>query len=373
MADKVITSTGDCSACCEPPADCSCALLIPTFAAPYADYATAKAVITDPLLVTCEAYNGSETTVMTSFSSSFDGTTLSASVAWSAAQTGVGPFFFSVSCLSGKTISVAFTNADALDIYIRDCFGSVVESATGEATPFTSAALSADGVYYLEIYLNNPVSGSFSSTVISVTSSGVFVPNPVIALWDDSGTTRKLWACPKLLLPPLTESTGDWYASCADANTVLNDPLQVSNCVGYNAGFADSFSATDGGISLSFSITAALPPPAYGPLWGGVNCVKGSTITVAWTGEPNGSVSIYDDNGTLIEDTGGFVTSPWTTAALPYTGRYIVEVIALTGSGSTTASATITSSGTLSVNHIQARYDLGLTCAGTLDCGHSCP
>jgi hypothetical protein len=41
----------------------------------------------------------------------------------------------------------------------------------------------------------------------------------------------------------------------------------------------------------------------------------------------------------------------------------------MTSSGNTTSmSAAITSSGTMSVNTVQARYDLGLVCAATDDC-----
>jgi hypothetical protein len=86
------------------------------------------------------------------------------------------------------------------------------------------------------------------------------------------------------------------------------------------------------------------------------------------------SIVIYDDTGTLVEDS-SFIPGPtFTSSPLPYTGRYTVLVIvASDAGGGTNASGVVTSSGTMSVNPIQARYDLGLTCAGTLDCGDSCP
>ena len=46
--DASLFTAPDCLPCCTPaPADCPCALLIPPFASPYADYATAAAAIAD--------------------------------------------------------------------------------------------------------------------------------------------------------------------------------------------------------------------------------------------------------------------------------------------------------------------------------------
>lgn len=199
--------------------------------------------------------------------------------------------------------------------------------------------------------------------------------NPVIALWDDSGTTRKLWACPKLLLPPLTESTGTWYASCADAATAITD--QVSNCMGYIGNPGDwTFSATDGGTSLTLDGGAAVGTPSGFDVWGGINGVAAATISISLSATVGGgagsaffTLNLYDDTGTLIATSATSSLSH----ALPYTGRYTVEAACSIGPPNwiDTASASIT--GIASVNPIQARYDLGLTCAGTLDCGNACP
>lgn len=216
---------------------------------------------------------------------------------------------------------------------------------------------------------------------VTITPSSIYTVNPIIAQWDDSGTTRSLWACPKLLLPPLTESTGTWYASCADAATVLTDAQQVSNCIGYCEGTPDTFTATDGGTSLS--LTAAVTgvvDPRYS-MWGGINAVAGATISAAFSytndhGSPTAGLTVYDDTGTQIffgSAAGGTITS----SALPYTGRYTIRL----GGGRNDGVATdafsvtglVTSSGTMSVNEIQARWDGGLTCANLLDCGDSCP
>lgn len=201
--------------------------------------------------------------------------------------------------------------------------------------------------------------------------------NPVIALWDDSGTTRKLWACPKLLLPPLTEASGDWYASCADAYTALTDPKLTSNCVGHVKDGpyvrTTSFTATDGGSSLSFAAVYSLPQGDTGTWWGSVNAEAGETLSAAFAGSGVTDIffRIYDDTGTEIDFVASS-SSPAVSSPLPYTGRYTIAIL-LAGSGISTPSAALTSSGTMTVNEIQARYDKGLTCAGLLDCGDSCP
>jgi hypothetical protein len=228
----------------------------------------------------------------------------------------------------------------------------------------------------------------------SVVSSTSLVANPVIALWDDSGTTRQLWACPKLFLPPLTEDTGDWYADCAAADDVLTDALQVSNCVGFceSSPAPSSFTATDGGTSLTLDQAFASAPGLGALMWGGVNLEAGETVTASYTSngitlgppfDPDYAtgleMKIYDDAGTLVwsgNTYDGSTPSPLVSSAVPYTGRYTISVqlacLTVFGACFTTCSAVITSSGTMSVNQIAARYDLGLDCSGLLNCGDSC-
>jgi len=391
MADKVITSTGDCSACCEPPADCSCALLIPPFAAPYADYATAETAIADQT-DNCIGYCVQDGDTGNVFSFAFDGTTItgSADTAYSSPTLALSSYcYFSVSLKSGATVTVPWSiSTDGPETVVS---ASIFDCATGDfvagenippnagASGTLSFVVPADGEYVLLISGTGTLGIlTYVNFAFTVTCDMDYWVNPVIALWDDSGTTRSLWACPKLLLPPLTESTGTWYADCAAADAVLTDALQVSNCVGY-CGFVGfdplvSFTATDGGSSLSFSIVTTSPEPGVMPIYGSVNAESGETITVASSGGQYVTFSIYDDTGTLVEalTTPGVTTL--TSSALPYTGRYTVEVSLFDpGDMPTTWTASITSSGTMSVNPIQARYDLGLTCAATLDCGDACP
>lgn len=370
--DSSLFTAPSCLPCCTPaPADCSCALLIPPLASPYADYATAETAV-DPasfIVADCLAYNERDITDKTSYSASFDGTTLTIDGTWSSPVFGFLNFF-SFSAKSGATISFNSTAGDLADWAIYKCDGTAIDGARGATMPITSDPLPDDGEYFA--FFDPKDSGGvtgFTSATLTMTSSDVWTINPVIALWDDSGTTRSLWACPKLLLPPLTESTGDWYADATAAATAIS--TLTNGCKGYieSTTNVSSFSAS-GTTSLTLAETLTAGAMSCPTVWGGINAVDAATITSTITvgaGTAGQTVTIYDDTGTQVE-TSGATTSPWTSAALPYTGRYTVK-IAMTSSGNTTSmSAAITSSGTMSVNTVQARYDLGLVCAATDDC-----
>lgn len=358
-------------------------MLIPFLSAPYADYATALAVVTDPIQVAdCIAYS---TSANTTFAAAFSGTVFTASGTWLVPITEFS-VYISISAKSGATIGMASSAGDAADWAIYKCDGTAVEGARDAPLPITSSPLPADGEYIIVFIPKDSTMIGFSAATATITSSNIFNVNPVIALWNDSGTTRSLWACPKLLLPLLTEHTGTWYASCADAHTVLIDPLQVSNCVGYLDTYTrpdlfGSFTATDGGSSLTFNSTAAMGGVLTnsGVFWGGINAVAGQTLSFAFTtdgGDAIWGVNIYDDTGTLVETLSG--SPSMTSSPLPYTGRYTISGNASAGpppfgSDFTTATLVVTSSGAMSVNPIQARYDAGLACAGLLNCGDACP
>lgn len=179
-------------------------------------------------------------------------------------------------------------------------------------------------------------------------------------------------SCPgtdKMLLPFLTESSGTWYADCASASSVLTNPLAVSNCIGYCGGGPGqtSFTATDSGTSITFDVGGVSGAATSASL----NLQSGKTITV--TCSPGAAVllvNIYDNTGTLVEYS-GVATTPWTSAALPYTGRYIISVN-VAGLGPVSTSSTVTTTGTYSVNQIQALYDTGGASPSCLNCGSSC-
>jgi len=304
---------------------------------------------------------------------------------------GIGDSFMwaSLEMLAGSTLTINYdlsgtSSGYGASVFVYDCNGNLIDSdndlaMTDPLTGTFTFTIADAGVYYVACSGGmNPTGGATTGDFIfEIISDDTMVANPVIALWDDSGTTRKLWACPKLLLPPLTELTGDWYASCADAASDIS--AQVSNCVGYIAGAFDSFTATDGGTSLTLDV--ATTSPNFPTMWGGVNAETGETISFAFTatatsGTPIVSVWVYDDTGTeIFFDNATATSGTITSSALPYTGRYTVKVT-ITSTllmDDVTGTIGITSSGTMSVNPAQARWDAGLTCAALLNCGDSCP
>jgi len=382
--DSSLFTAPSCLPCCTPaPADCSCALLIPPFAAPYADYATAETAIADQT-DNCIGYCVQDGDTGNVFSFAFDGTTItgSADTASSSEALALSSYcYFSVSLKSGATVTVPWSiSTDGAETAVS---ASIVDCATGDgvagedilpdagASGTLSFVVPADGEYVLLISGLVISLGilTYVNFAFTVTCDMDYWVNPVIALWDDSGTTRQLWACPKLLLPPLTESTGTWYADATAAATAIS--TLTNGCKGYieSTTNVSSFSAS-GTTSLTLAETLTAGAMSCPTVWGGINAVDAATITSTITvgaGTAGQTVTIYDDTGTQVE-TSGATTSPWTSAALPYTGRYTVKIAMTSSSNTTSMSAAITSSGTMSVNTVQARYDLGLVCAATDDC-----
>lgn len=390
-----------CLPCCVAPSACACALLIPPIGgSPFADYATAVAAIAADV-ASCIIYYepAPANATLNSLTASFDGTTLAANVSTNLVVASSNEFslWFSVSVKAGSTLALAFTTTGIgpidceIDTYAC-ADGSFLDSVAfgpgveGSGTAYVSVPFVTDGEYLMNIL----VFGSGLSTTLtgafSITDDMVFTVNPVIALWDDSGTTRQLEACPKMLLPPFTEVSGDWYASCADAHTVLSDSTKVASCIAYadnlGGGPISSFAAS-GGSSPSLAISMSGPVSVIPNIYFSVNCVAGDTLTANYTNNssnPGGGITISDYAGNLlfglpITGTSGSPSS----AVLPYTGRYIIgmgvsDIVMFPASPTLTdASLTLSSSGTMSTNPIQARYDLGLTCAGLLNCGDTCP
>jgi len=345
-------------------------LLIPPLNPPYADYATAKAVVDDPLMVAnCMVFNQGSFLDMLTFDALFDGTTLTVDGTWSTNVFGFS-IFFSFSAKAGATISFASTAGDVADWAIYKCDGTAIDGARDAAMPITSAPLPEDGEYFATFGpKDSSVITGFTAATLTMTSSDVWTINPVIALWDDSGTTRSLWACPKLILPPLAEFSGTWFASCAAAATALTDPKITSNCVGYVPDGpyvrTTSFTAIDGGSSLSFAAVYSLPQGDTGTWWGGVNAVAGATLSLAFTGATDVFFRVYDDTGVEI-DFVSTASSPAVSIALPYTGRYTIAAFLYSATPFSTPAAVLTSP-------IQATYDVGLDCPARLNCGDSCP
>lgn len=364
----------------------------PTPFATYADAVAAIANQTDNCIGFCD-FRGGDTGLF--FSASFSGTTITVTTtnALSSPSLALGTqVYFSVSLKSGAVLTIPWSLSTdgpqsavgAALLYCAD--GSLADSDSIPPNAGSGGVLTltapADGEYIFGVSgLGTLGFVSFLDFSFTVTCSMDFDVNPIIAQWDDSGTTRNLWACPKLLLPIGTETSGTWYVDCAAAAAVLSDPLKVSNCVGFCPGAPGlaSFTATNGGSSLTLAQTLSPAQANAATMYGGINAVAGQTLSFAFS--TNATTPLYlalvlDDAGNIVEFIGPSGSSPLVSSPLPYTGRYTVAVIAgdtHVPAAMTSVSVTVTSSGAMSVNPVQARYDSGLVCAGTLDCGDACP
>lgn len=409
----LFSAHSSCRPCC-PAVACGCDFLAPVYGGPdvwstadsFSDLATAETVISDQIYQCCIASIVPNPGELTPWSlSATVGTSITASLTKGGTNMSDSAIaVFMISLKSGDSISVSWaysasatavvppvaTNARVTINPACPNTGSGFDDSSTTEDYSTSGSgtytVPQDGIYVVEF------TGGFNaedydditavSASVTLADSDGIVVLPVIALWDDSGTTRQLEACPKLYLPPLTESTGDWYASCADAATVLADSQVVASCIFYllTSGFTNTLTAS-GGSSPSASLDTN-DPSVTSHLQGyfSVNAESGETISLDWTGPPRARLIIYDYTGTSIYDSGsgGSTSSPITSSALPYTGRYIVlidvfQTIFDPPTVHQVATGTLSSSGTMSTNEIQALYDVGLTCSGRLNCGDSCP
>lgn len=282
--------------------------------------------------------------------------------------------FYQVPGSSGCTLdSVSGTKDPGLRMLLRRCLDFSTADSDYSSAPSGNLSVTApdDGTYILQLIAQGDDSTTHLEATVDIDQ--VFVLNPAIAFWNDGGTPRVLEACPKMLIPPLTESTGDWYANCAAAVAAI--VAKVSACTGYfalNGSSLDSFSATGGG-SLVLSAGKSGGVNDTGDMWGSINAVVGDTISTAWTGGSHAAVTIYDIDGNVIYDDDG--TSPLVSGAIPFTGRYIVKVRIDDAdiTNPATSVATVTSSGGMSTNNVQALYDTGLICPERIDCGDTCP
>lgn len=392
---------------CSPVTGCACNLLLPLQVAvsgsevtPYANLTAAQTAIST---YTADCYVFAET-------SPHAPTALSANVSvankidtnGSLNSTNLGlvvNITVAASCVltltwNGSMIT-AGTPGPTASLTINNCSTyNVIDSHSavgGFSGSFTSIFLPA-GTYYIQmVFYDGNASATSVSCSFSLTSSVSMVTNPIIAYWDDSGTTRQLEACPKMLIPPRTESTNTWYASCADAATAITD--HVSNCIGYISQLPfTTFTATDGGTSFTLYALAAaiLSAGTYGrgiTMWGSLNLVGGSTLTVTITmSTSSGTLTsatqdyyLYDQNGTLVDSQsgpGGYSGPIVFNSSISATARYTVAVeITLTGHPAPfnlTTQSVFTSTNTMSVNPVQALYDVGLDCPARLNCGDSC-
>jgi hypothetical protein len=253
--------------------------------------------------------------------------------------------------------------------YIGSAQGNVLSS------PYSFVSLENDGEYLLVLsVVGNYQEDSYLSQRLETTisSDDTMIVNPGVAIYYDSNIDEyfTLEAFPKLKLPPLTESSGDWYIDEGAAQAVIDD--LTSNCIAYIETLSanQSITATEPSSNLYIVFTDSTNLPAASPyIWCSINVINGETLSFNYVHYIGGTISIYNYNGVLVESLSGS-TSSITSSAVPYHGRYIIKLLLNneTSGPFTNASVTITSSGAMSVNEISAAYDVGLTCPAYLDC-----
>ncbi len=374
---SLFTMTAPCLPCCDQPVECVCAMLIPPQSGPYSSYTDAIDAIAD-FTSGCVGFYEPTGDTGNTFTADFDGTTLSmdaTSEVSGAPANIVIHEWASISLLAGSTVSIDYViTTDGTGIQaeaeILTCDGTSVDTdSSSSSTGTLTVTVADDGEYILHLGLQAGA-GTNDATALGIettsTCDDTFWVKPVIALWDDSGTTRQLEACPKLYLPYQTEISGTWYADETAAQDVLDDPLTVADCIGFFFPTVDwtSASAADSGTAVTLSASFS---PDQGDMAGivSINAEAGETITFTASGFADLNVIIYDTEFNIVESAVG--SSPQTSASLPYTGRYIIDYQLSNGTVPSGA-IVITSSGSLSANPIQALYDVGLGCPARLDC-----
>lgn len=195
--------------------------------------------------------------------------------------------------------------------------------------------------------------------------------------------------CPptnKMLIPPLTEATGIWFASLAAAAAAFANPKLTSGCIGYQSQASPSiasFSATDGPFTLTGQ--GDTDTGTHPLMWGSLNLVSGSVLSCAYDifaglGTPlttTITVRIYNNVGVLLQTltaTGNagnvHLTGTLNFTPVGYTGRFIVyaEIAGPSSDIQPPGSFAFTSNNTTTTNLITALYDTGAMVPSCLDC-----
>lgn len=260
---------------------------------------------------------------------------------------------------SGKQVSIVNIQLEALSSTRSALFGDGIQSdenhAFREIAPFTPRVVGID-------YIAVPLPGNGNEGYYTYED---VPPTPPIPPVDNY-----------LFLPPLTEDTGDLYPDEATAQSVLDDPISVRDCIVFfgPATFAISSLASQGVGFLQLGQSFGSPAASTGDAWCSINASAGQTILFSFStngGIPNGShASIYNDEGVLIEFL-GTGAGPMTSLPLPYTGRYTVKSQVFVfpfGVPFTEAGIIITPSDSFTLNPVRALYDCGNPDPCALDC-----
>lgn len=329
---------------------------------PYDNYSDAETAIAD-MVADCLAFNRS-TVVPTTFTA--DQTSATQFVTAMDINYGNAGIWCSITVGAGTDLAIGWSGTiDTMDVpsanailFTCDTGVSVMEDfGSGNSGTLNLNSIS-EGTYILLLNFGGPATNA--NVTFTVDASATMVVNPVIALWDDGGTTRQLEACPKTNIPD-SFGEGNWYADETEAQTAID--TETSNCIAYCRIF-DTFEATDTGTSLI--LAGARPSGAGLTCWASISLATSGTITATYSNALGGFFAVYESDGaTLVASFTG--AGPHTTGTVP-PGKYYVNTTQLANMANPAGDVIITSSVAFTVNPIQALYDVGLSCPAMLDC-----
>ena len=312
-----------------------------------------------------------------------------------------------VTNLSFTSISATRTPTATMSIFGN---GSIVCSQSGdfrgepENTQSLQCTIVDEGIYIITLGLSVARQAPFPSyNLTSINASSLLsfdktvAVNPAIVIYDDSGTTRQLEACPKLQIP-ISIFSPQSYGTQALAQAAINS--RVSNCIGFYPGSNNfiTFTVTDNSSSVVIDATSQ-PQSFFGwptiSMWTSFVFQPLTTLNLAYniTGTDSRfvagrvmavSISVYDLDGTLIDSDS--VTSNWPTdqashnmtgsvnLSIPNFGHYYIFCSAGGSGGGAPTPEELSGTMTLSTNTeyeclpVQARYTNETECPSLLDC-----
>lgn len=404
---------GPCDNCT--PDVCSCALLIPGGGNSFASLVIAQSELTNHV-TDCNVYHfpagGSHPTEVFSISYPTNGFTVESNIS------SIGSSFvftllggapnLSINLKAGSILTINYEITTSLSfsrvhITVKNCDGTTIndfEAVSGAGTHTVNIPTTDEYIIILGAQGQSTVDISSGTTSYSfeVVSNNSLTINPVIPQYIDlSSTTRLLDPCLEFELmsaPGLPTISVLVFSNLSAAILAIQN--QVSNCIGYFRNFSsstDTFSANDLGSSISLHGTRNLGIDAgvATTMSCSLNLQISSILSIDYNiiklasdfGTPQAKAYIYDNQGNLLENFSATgisgassppLTGTFTSAPLPYSGRYIIWVSGINlpnfGSGGAKVDSTfvISSSDTLSIYEAVALYANGANCPSRIRC-----
>jgi hypothetical protein len=395
------TKEATCLPCCEQaPTECACALMLgaggsPGSSTPYASYEAALA----DLVFDIATSNGIAVDCLAWFSRA--GTTPSGSV--TTAATGFtlanvsecGTAYIAFTAVAGTVLTIP-DGIDFLWLLKDACTGASILGGPGN----DEVTIPYDGIFIFQCEVS-------TNTSWTVSSSADLYYLPIIAAWDDAGTTRYVDACsywsvseeiypeiPVFGTPTLAQAWLDLYdGSYSPMEESGPCPFDCLGIARTQPGTLTNLSATvaSGTLSVTGDITRSATdilgegPPAIGMIFQ-FFMQAGEVLTIDWTADISGSSSldgfttpiiaatlVDESTGTPVSvdddsDTWDSISGSGTlTITAPHTGKFVLALFAgcnrYVSGGSSTLSSTwsITSSEALTPHTIAPSYYIDAT------------